>query len=53
MNTTLATSTAEIILGFGPAVTWADISGEPDRMDIKDIFDQSVDCLSQNYTNQG
>ena len=52
MNTT-ATNTAEVLQGFGQAAEWTKIEGQPDRMDVENIFDHSVDCLSQIHTDQG
>ena len=52
MNTT-ATNTAEVLQGFRQAAEWTKVEGQPDRIDVENIFDHSVDCLSQIHTDQG
>ena len=52
MNTTAA-NTAKVLTGFGQAAEWNKIEGQLDWMDVENIFDHSVDCLSQIHTDQG
>ena len=52
MNT-IAANTDKVLTGFGQAAKWTKIEGQPDRMDVENIFDHSVDCLSQIHTDQG
>lgn len=52
MNTTVA-NTAEALTGYGQTAKWNKIEGQPDRMDAGNIFDHSVDYLSQIHTEQG
>ena len=52
MNTTAA-NTAKVLSVFGQAAKWKSVEGQPDQIDVENIYDHFVDCLSQIHMEQG